>query len=75
MSFLKEEGGGGRTFLLIAQNLIKYNVKSGCTFHLSLIGIHSILILSVKNRGVGFFLLNGPRIKCFVSLNLFPLMT
>ena len=41
------------------QNL-KYNVNSGCIFHLILVAILSILILSVKNRnGVGWFLLNG----------------
>ena len=34
------------------QNL-KYNVKRGCIFHLILVGIPSILILSVKNRGAG----------------------
>ena len=32
------------------QNL-KYNVKKICTFHLVLVGILSILILYVKNRG------------------------
>ena len=61
MSFLKEEGRGGRTFLLIAQNLIKYNVKSECIFHLILVGIHSILILPVKNRGLGFFCLTDQK--------------
>ena len=39
------------------QNL-KYNVNSGCIFHLILISILSILILPVKNGGVGYFLLN-----------------
>ena len=40
------------------QNL-KCNVNSGCIFHLILIGILSILILSVKNEGRGWwFLLN-----------------
>ena len=34
------------------QNL-KYNVNSGCIFHLILIGILSILILSVNNEGRG----------------------
>ena len=38
------------------QNL-KYNVNSGCIFHLILIGILSILILSVKDRGWGGFCL------------------
>ena len=61
MSFLKEEGRGGRTFLLIAQNLVKYNVKNECIFHLILVGIHSILILSVKNRGLGFFCLTAQK--------------
>ena len=37
------------------QNL-KYNAKSVCIFHLFLVGIPSILIMSVKNRkGWGFF--------------------
>ena len=42
------------------QNL-KYNVKGACIFHLILVDILSILILSVKNRGVGVGggLLNG----------------
>ena len=37
-------------------------IKKVCIFHLSLVGIPSILILSVKNRGVGVGvggLLNG----------------
>ena len=37
-----------------------YNVKRQvCIFHLILVGIPSILILSVKNRGWGGCLLNG----------------
>ena len=41
------------------QNL-KYNVKTVCIFHLILVDILSILLLSVKNRGVvGGGLLNG----------------
>ena len=39
------------------QNL-KYNVKWTCIFHLILVGILSILILSVKNRVGGRVLLN-----------------
>ena len=39
------------------QNL-KYNIKRGCIFHLILVGIPFVLILSVNNRG-GFFWLNG----------------
>ena len=40
------------------QNL-KYDVNSRCIFHLTFIGILSILILSVKDGGVGgWFLLN-----------------
>ena len=35
------------------QNL-KYNVNSGCIFHLILVGILSILILSVENIGGGW---------------------
>ena len=34
------------------QNL-KYNIKGVCIFHLILVGILSILILSAKTRGVG----------------------
>ena len=34
------------------QNM-KYNIKEACIFHLILVGILSILILSVKNRGGG----------------------
>ena len=34
------------------QNL-KYNVKKECIFHLLVVGILSILILSVKNRNSG----------------------
>ena len=33
----------------------KYNVKKVCIFQLILVGIPSILILSIKNRGWGFF--------------------
>ena len=33
--------------------LLKYNVNSGCIFHLILVGILCILILSVKKRGSG----------------------
>ena len=40
------------------QNL-KYNIKSGCIFHSILVGIPFVLILSVKNRGLGSFLFNG----------------
>ena len=37
---------------MYVQNL-KYNIKGACMFHLILVGILYILILSVKNRGVG----------------------
>ena len=42
------------------QNL-KYNIKRGCIFHLILVGIPFVLILSIKNRGAGrvFIMLNG----------------
>ena len=40
------------------QNL-KYNVKGACIFHLILVDILSILILSVKNRGVGVGVVGG----------------
>ena len=37
---------------------MKYNIKRGCIFHLILVCIPSILILSVKDRGWGGVLLN-----------------
>ena len=38
---------------------LKYNVKkTSCLFHLNLVRILSILILSVKNMGKGVLLLN-----------------
>ena len=37
-------------YKMYVQNL-KYNIKEACMFHLILVGILSILILSVKNRG------------------------
>ena len=37
---------------------LKYNIKGICTFHLILVSILSILILSVKNKRVGEYLLN-----------------
>ena len=43
-------------YKMYVQNL-KYNIKGAFMFHLILVGIPSILILSVKNRGVGGFLL------------------
>ena len=39
------------------QNL-KYNIKRGCIFRTILVGIPFLLVLSIKNRGWGFFLLN-----------------
>ena len=56
------------------QNL-KYHVKRGCIFHLILLGIPYILILSVKNRGEVGDLLNGQnslsvtKVICQQSLN------
>ena len=41
-------------FTKYIQNL-KYNVKRTCIFHLILVSILSILILSVENRGRGGF--------------------
>ena len=38
---------------------MKYNVKKACIFHSILVCILSILILSIKNRGVGGFWVNG----------------
>ena len=37
---------------MYVQNL-KYSIKGACMFHLILVGVLSILILSVKNRGGG----------------------
>ena len=37
-------------YKMYVQNL-KYNIKGACMFHLILVGILSIFILSVKNRG------------------------
>ena len=52
------------------QNL-KYNVERECIFHLILVGIPSVLILSV--RGWGFFaqqnLLSMMKVICQQSLN------
>ena len=57
------------------QNL-KYNVKKVCTYHLILVGILSILMLTVKNStGGGFFWLNEQnllsvaKVICRQSLN------
>ena len=43
------------SFLNFSRNLVQvcYNVKRTCIFHLILICIPSIFILSIKNRGVG----------------------
>ena len=38
---------------------LKYNFKKGCIFHLILVGIPFVLILSIKNGRVEGFLLNG----------------
>ena len=40
------------------QNLL-YNVKRACSLHFILVGISSSSILSVRNSGVGKFLLSG----------------
>ena len=45
------------TSLKYLQNL-KYNMKGASIFHLILVGILSVLILSVKSMGAGGFLLN-----------------
>ena len=46
-------------YKMYVQNL-KYNIKGACIFYLILVDILFILILSVKNRGVGGGgLLNG----------------
>ena len=39
-------------YKMCVQNL-KYNIKGACIFYLILVDILFILILSVKNRGVG----------------------
>ena len=51
----KRSGGSSYKFLYknYLQNL-KYNVNGGCIFHFILVGILSILILSVKNIGQGW---------------------
>ena len=56
------------------QNL-KYSTEEACIFHLILVGILSILILSIKNRGIGFFfllkgqnLLSVTKVICLQSL-------
>ena len=53
-------------FLLEVLSKLEMQCKNGMYFYLILVGIPSILILSVKNKGdgegvggVGFFLLNG----------------
>ena len=73
------KGGMKRWYNLSAycylQNLLKYNVKMACIFHLILLGIFSILILPVKNKEVGACLLNGQnllnvtKVICRQSLN------
>ena len=48
---------------------LKSNANSGCICHLILVCILSILILSVKNREGGWFLLNGKnRLSIFVDI-------
>ena len=50
---------GSNFYKMYVQNL-KYNIKGACIFHLILVGILSILILSIKNRRLGKrCLLNG----------------
>ena len=45
-------------FQMLIQNL-KYNINWACIFYLILVGILSILILSIYEQRVFFFLLNG----------------
>ena len=52
---------------------LKYNIKKGMYFHLILVGILSILLLSVKNMGellVGQNPLSVAKIICRKSLNV-----
>ena len=45
---------GGSSYKFFYKNYLrnmKYNVNSRCIFHIILVGILSILILSVKNKG------------------------
>ena len=50
-----------------SQNL-KYNVKQACIFNLILVGIPSSLILSVTNRWVKGFLLNGQNLLTMMKV-------
>ena len=58
----------------------KYNMKKVCIFELILVGIPSIFILPVKNRGVGGGLLNKQnllsvtKVICRQSLTFFTTM-
>ena len=60
------------------QNL-KYNAKRMCIFHLFLVGIPSILILSVKNRGWGLLnrenLLIVTKVICRQFLIVYSVLT
>ena len=55
------------SFKKYLQNLVKYIVKRVCIFHLIWVGILSILIFSIKNRGIGGFLLNKQNLLCVTS--------
>ena len=47
----KRNKRSGGCILQISIKIFNYNVKKVCIFRLILVGILSILILSVKNRG------------------------
>ena len=52
----KSEISGGlyvTSFYNMSVQNLKYNIKGACMFHLILVGILSLLILSVKNRWAG----------------------
>ena len=54
----REKWKMNRIFRKIYLQNLKYNVKSGSIFNLILVGVPSSLILSIKNIGSGFILLN-----------------
>ena len=55
----RNKRSGGCILQIFIKSTLKYNEKKVSIFHFILVGIQSILILSIKNRGRGwFFLLN-----------------
>ena len=51
---------------MYVQNL-KYNIKGACMFHLILVGILPILILSIKSRGGSVFV-NGQNLLSMMKV-------